>query len=173
MQCNQHDVPINLRSNFGKHHHGGAHIERGNQFDFRTDTTSIIAVVLGVVIALGVIAIAVTVITLPIASNSHEETVSPGVESGVTEKERDATSGPTVAVPDIRTKTTAASRTSKSPTSTTGATTGHATEEPFTAPETTDVEAETTALLPTTRTPKSESKKRHMHLCNISEGTMN
>ncbi|KAL1427357.1 hypothetical protein MTO96_017644 [Rhipicephalus appendiculatus] len=129
----------------------------GSKDDAMTDTVRLAAVVLGVITALGVILMAVTVFALSSRSNFHEKTVGTEQQHGINKNGRDAASGVTVIAPDLHFERTVPSLTSKSTTSTTKESTGHATEEPFTVPDSTDVETDTTASLPTTETPKKDT----------------
>ncbi|KAH7942954.1 hypothetical protein HPB52_002729 [Rhipicephalus sanguineus] len=96
------------------------------------DTSRLAAAVLGVIIALGVIVMAMTVIAFTSGSKSKDETMRTEEQPEITEKDMRDASGLTVVVPEFRTEDTPSPLTRKS---TTEENTGHETESPFTDTE--------------------------------------
>ncbi|KAL1427355.1 hypothetical protein MTO96_017642 [Rhipicephalus appendiculatus] len=66
------------------------HLPGGSKDDVMRDTSGLTAVVLGVIIALGVIAVALAVIALTSGSNIHDTTVGTEEQPEITEHARDA-----------------------------------------------------------------------------------
>ncbi|XP_075740078.1 uncharacterized protein LOC142786329, partial [Rhipicephalus microplus] len=122
----------------------------GSKDDVMRDTSRFTAVVLGVIIALGVLVLAMTVIMLSSGSKFHEKTFGTETQPGITENWRYTAIGATGTTPQPWFKSTVTSLTSQLTTTTTKESYGHLTKEPFTSTEKSII----TVSLSTARTPE-------------------
>ncbi|KAL1427331.1 hypothetical protein MTO96_017618 [Rhipicephalus appendiculatus] len=123
----------------------------------KEDDAMFAAALVGVVIVLGVIVTAVTVIAFARESNSNDKTTGSKEQLALTEKKAMDASGLTVIVPEIKSTSTPTPLTRKT---TTEETTRHVTEAPSTVSKTTHVKTTpTTTAVPTTPS-KSESTSK-------------